>query len=150
MANNIVLIELTFFDQISALQQRVFHENLKTKMTWDHRVFQNERFLMTKKRHKSNVFFRELTFVNKIWAWDWRFFRENSEKKGILLTFMVHNIFIRFDRIDVFWQNKGFKAGGYSWQIWKSDMRASCFGRMKVFLTKHAHESTVVLENGRF
>ena len=57
---------------------------------------------MTKKRHKSNVFFRELTFFDKIWAWDKRFFREKSEKKGILLTFMAHNIYIRFDRIDVF------------------------------------------------
>ena len=29
LTNNIVLTELTFFDQISALQQRVFHDNFE-------------------------------------------------------------------------------------------------------------------------
>ena len=38
-------------------------ENLK-KMTLDHRVFENERFL-TKQGHESKVYLRKLTFLTK-------------------------------------------------------------------------------------
>ena len=70
-------------------------------------------------------------------------FSWKSEKNGILLTFMPHNI-------SQFWQNWrlliniGFTVGCFSGIIWKkNDMREFCFGRMNDFLTKYGDESTV-------
>ena len=54
---------------------------------------------------------------DKIWLCEQPVFREKSEKKGILLTFMPHKT--SFDRINVFWPYMGMRVGGFYEKFWK-------------------------------
>ena len=60
-------------------------------ITWEHRVFERIDDFLTKYRNESIVLLRE-------WKSFWQYmgmradiFREKSEKKDILLTFLTHN-----------------------------------------------------------
>ena len=68
-----------------------FMKNLKKRKTWEHCFWKNVRFFW-QNVGKRGAFFRKWTFFDKMWAWEQYFFREKSEKKGILLTFLPHNI----------------------------------------------------------
>ena len=48
---------------------------------------------------------------DKIWVWEQRFFREESEKKGILWTFMAHQVFW-------FWENWRFLNKNIGMRVW--------------------------------
>ena len=74
---NVVLPELTFFYQIWAWQQMVFHEKIK-KMTWEHSVFQRMDDFWIKYWYESIVFFGE-----------WRFFWQNLGMRAVI--FFVKN-----------------------------------------------------------
>ena len=74
---NVVLTELTFFYQIWAWQQMVFHEKIK-KMTWEHSVFQRMDDFWIKYWYESIVFFGE-----------WRFFWQNLGMRAVI--FFVKN-----------------------------------------------------------
>ena len=77
--------------------------------------WENRRFL-TKYGHASYFFFRDWTFFGRE---QW-FFREKSWKKGILWTFLAHNIiYSSFNRIGVFLINYGHDNRGFSWKSWK-------------------------------
>ena len=67
-----------------------------------------------------------MNVFDKIWTWKQCFFREKSEKKGILLTFLAHN------RV-VFWQNLRFFDQSCAWEQ----------GVFHEKFEKKGHESTV-------
>ena len=86
---------------------------------------------------------------DKIWVWEQRVLREESEKKGILWTFMAHQVFR-------FWQNRRFltkyrrESLRCLWKIKKKTWEHCVFKRVDVFLTKLGDESHFFLENERF
>jgi len=86
---------------------------------------------------------------DKIWVWEQRFFREDSEKKAILWTFMAHQVFW-------FWQNWRFltkyrrESMRCLWKIKKKTWEHRVFKRVDVFLTKRGDESHFFLENEHF
>ena len=85
----------------------------------------------------------------KIWAWERWFFREKSEKKGIILTFLAH-IIVYFDRIDVFDQIWAWQQGVFDENFEKIDIRAQRFWKNGRFFDKIWAWEQCFLENGRF
>ena len=79
-----------FFDQIWAWQQGGFLYYIENR-TWKHRVFERMGVFLTKYGHESVVFFREWTLFWQYMGMRADIFREKSEKKDILLTFLTHN-----------------------------------------------------------
>ena len=63
---------------------------------------------------------------DKIWVWEQRFFREESEKRASYgLSWPIK--YFGFERIDVFWQNIGMRVWGVYDKLKKKDIRALCF-----------------------
>ena len=100
---------------------------------------------------KSIVFFPEWTFLQNMGMRE-VIFPLKSEKKDILLTFLIHNI-------NQFWQNWRFlikydmgmtAPGFFISNLKKNDMRAQYFWKIGRFFYKYRHKSNVFfLENGR-
>ena len=137
-----------FFDQIRSWKQGVCHENFE-KMTQEHSVFERMAVFLTKSRLESSVLFGEWTFFYKIWAWKRWFFREKSEKMGIILTFLAH-IIVYFVRIDVFDQIWAWQQGVFDENFEKIDIRAQRFWKNGRFFDKIWAWSSIFLDNGRF
>ena len=110
-----------------------FHEKFE-KMTSEHSVFERIDIFLTKYGLYSCVLFREWTFFYKIWAWEWSFVREKSEKKGIL-TFLAHIIVWFWPNLRIL-INYGHK-GLFHEKFKKNEMRTLCFWEMDVFSTKY-------------
>ena len=88
-------------------------------------------------------------FFHKIWAREQWFLVKSREKNASYWLFRpIMNS--SFNRIDVFLTNCGRDSRGFHKKFQKNDMRAICFWRMDMFLTKYGQESWMFLENGGF
>ena len=88
----VILTELTFFGPNMGMTAGVFSFKIWKKITWEQCVFEKMDNFPTKYGHESRVFFRE-------WAFFWQkvgmravIFWWKISKKGILFTFVSHNI----------------------------------------------------------
>ena len=140
------MTELTFFDQIWAWQHGVFHKIFE-KMSSEHSVFE-----------RLDVFFDNiLTWEQCVFYWMDVFFTKyghergdfslNSEKKDILLTFLIHNIMQFWLNWRFFYQIwYGHESSEVFIQLKKMTQEHSIFERLDVFSTKYRHKSNVFFE----
>ena len=145
---SVILTVLTFFWPNKVLKAGGLSWKFWKNDTGAQCFWENGRFL-TKSRLESSVLFGEWTFFYKIWAWKRWFFREKSEKMGIILTFLA-NIIVYFVRIDVFDQIWAWQQGVFDENFEKIDIRAQRFWKNGRFFDKIWAWSSIFLDNGRF
>ena len=118
-------------------------------MIWEH-LFLENLYFFAKIWTRERCVFRERTFCRQKMGITAVIFYEKSEKTDILLTYLAHNIFCYFDRIDFIWTKYGHGSRGFFMKKLKKRHKSTVFLREWTFWENMGMRALWFLEKWRF